>query len=446
MRIIKSALLAVALAAMALGGQSAYGQGGPAWLESCPDQGLRALAGLALEKNRDSRLSALGALEARAAFGMAQSAARPGEAGGPAWWERAGGPGLSVGETNGEALTPPVLEQGYLNDLADGPRAALEAYLGAVESGREARESLSLRVAGAYLAARLAAERLALAEAHLTGLRGALETSEAMADAGLTDRMGAGSARGLVFGAEAILSDRKADLALAGIDLAYLVGDFGGLDLPDGLGLANWPGLPLPGGLSLGPPPGAGPEGGLALGDWPEPALPGELDPGALREGPAVRAAERGLMAAYANGGEAWAALFPEVSLTGKGEAGFNPGLNRARLDLADIRKAMAVATYEKTVQAAFREASRALALRDGLAGRLAAQENLVASKRTELEMARERFRAGVIDVRALAGALGGVLEAESALLGTKKDKILNDLAIMAAFGLGFQEAPAQSD
>src|SRR5690606_35150956 len=48
----------------------------------------------------------------------------------------------------------------------------------------------------------------------------------------------------------------------------------------------------------------------------------------------------------------------------------FDAGRNRANLDLAEVRRDLAVADYEKTIQTALREVADALAAREELAGR----------------------------------------------------------------------------
>ena len=146
--------------------------------------------------------------------------------------------------------------------------------------------------------------------------------------------------------------------------------------------------------------------------------LPAEV----LLRRPDVLAAEQQLIAANANIGAARAAFFPNISLTGSagtasgslsglfdsgsGAWSFQPsivfplfdaGRNSANLDIANARKVIAVAEYEKTIQQAFREVADLLSARDKLAEQLAAQQANAEAQNHLLRLVEARYQAGIV-------------------------------------------------
>jgi len=168
----------------------------------------------------------------------------------------------------------------------------------------------------------------------------------------------------------------------------------------------------LPDGLSLL-------EQGLAAALAP--GLPSEI----LLLRPDVMAADKSLRAAHANIDAARAAFLPKIMLTaGIGVASqglstlfngaawnfapsltlpiFNGGKLAASVDLAEVRKDIAVAEYEKTIQLAFREVADLLSARSSLSKQMqSAQINERAQmKRLEIAMARNKVGlTGYLDV-----------------------------------------------
>lgn len=138
---------------------------------------------------------------------------------------------------------------------------------------------------------------------------------------------------------------------------------------------------------------------------------------------PDIRAAEHQLRSRNASIGAARAAFFPRITLTGQlgtssaqladlfgagqGSWSFAPqivlpifdgGRNRANLDLATVRKDIAVAQYAKAIQTAFREVSDALAATDTLRREEASRQALAQSSGEALRLSEARYRAGVDD------------------------------------------------
>lgn len=134
-------------------------------------------------------------------------------------------------------------------------------------------------------------------------------------------------------------------------------------------------------------------------------------------------AAEHRLRSQNASIGAARAAFFPRISLTGlfgvssaelsdlfgsdQHSWSFSPqltlpifdaGRNSANLDLAKVRKDIAVAAYEQTIQVAFREVSDALVATDTLRREERAQQVLALSSTERLRLSQARYQHGVDD------------------------------------------------
>jgi multidrug efflux system outer membrane protein len=148
------------------------------------------------------------------------------------------------------------------------------------------------------------------------------------------------------------------------------------------------------------------------------------------------------LLAANANIGAARAAFFPRIALTASASTAsreidglfksgsdawsftpsislpiFDYGRNSSNLDLATVRKNIAVADYERTVQQAFREVADLLVARDQLAEQLKAVEAQERSQQRAADIAQARYRQGV-------GSFLEVLDAQRQLFTVQQSLI----------------------
>lgn len=184
--------------------------------------------------------------------------------------------------------------------------------------------------------------------------------------------------------------------------------------------------------------------------------MPSEL----LTNRPDIRAAEHRLQGRNANIGAARAAFFPRIALTGMyGSASaefsdlfssgqrawafapqitipiFNAGRNKANLDLARLRKDMAVAAYEQSIQNAFREVSDALVSMDTLKREEAAQQVLVNSTATSLRLSEARYQSGADDHLRLLDAQRTDFASQMALVEIQTQRQISQTALFRALG-----------
>jgi multidrug efflux system outer membrane protein len=118
----------------------------------------------------------------------------------------------------------------------------------------------------------------------------------------------------------------------------------------------------------------------------------------------------------------------------------FAGGANKAGLDSARAGQGIAVATYEKTVQTAFREVADALAVRDTIADRVSAQERLVAAAADSQRLARARKDAGIDSSLTLLDAQRTLYSAQQGLIAARLIRATNLVTLYKVLGGG---APA---
>jgi NodT family efflux transporter outer membrane factor (OMF) lipoprotein len=186
------------------------------------------------------------------------------------------------------------------------------------------------------------------------------------------------------------------------------------------------------------------------------PGLPAEV----LLQRPDLRAAEQRLQATAFDVGAARAARFPRLTLTASAgtrssdldgllRSGsslfslapsldlplFDLGLRQAQVDAAQASQREALAQYEAALQAAFREVADALAVRDSLAERLAAQQAQVAAANRSLELATQSYRLGAVGQLELLDAERQQAAAEQGLLALRQTEQSNRVALLRALG-----------
>ena len=370
------------------------------WPLFVTDAALRSLVELALTNNRDLRQSLLNVEAARALYRIQRADQLPGVGlqGGsarqrlPADLSGSGRAGVQGSYQVGLGVT--AFELDLFGRVRNLSQAALEDYLATEEAAHAARISLVAEVIAAYLTRQGAEQRLRLTEQTLATREVSLRLASERRRAGTATALDYQEALGLTEQSRAEQARIDREFRQADNALTLLVGVS---DLSPHLPQRRDQRVLLVQELAAG--------------------TPSDL----LIHRPDILAAEHRLRARYADIGAARAAFFPQISLTGLfGTAStdlsdlfrsgqrtwsfapqltlpiFNAGRNRANLDLATVRRDIAVADYEKAIQTAFREVSDALAATDTLRREEAARQTLAAASSEALRLAEARWRAGV--------------------------------------------------
>ena len=373
------------------------------WPDHFTDPHLRALISAALENNRDLRIATARIAEARAQYGIQQADRLPNfnvSAGRNASLTPAGASAFTANAINSQRYDAGIslvsFELDFWGRVASLSEAAKAGYLATEAAQRAFRLSLIADVANAYLSLLELRERAQLAAA-TAGTRGEYrELTARRRDLGVSSDLDFLQAEGAY---QATLAER-ANLERQQAAAANL------LDLLVGQPVAQMKDLPAARSLS---------EQGIS------PDLIAGLPAEVLLHRPDVLAAEQKLIAANANIGAARAAFLPRITLTGSvgtasrtlaglfdagsGAWSFQPALTlplfdagrtSANVDVAEARKIIAVAEYEKTIQQAFREVADLLNAREKLAEQLAAQQANADAQNRRLHLVEARYGVGI--------------------------------------------------
>ena len=414
-----------------------------AWQAYFADARLQAMIAQALASNRDIRIAALRVEEARAAYGIQRAEQFPTVALGaegsrtrvPGDLSLTGRPMTSAQYQVGLNVSAWELDfWGRVRSLKD---SALQTLLASDEARRAVGVALVAQVANGYLGLRELDERVALARATVDSRAESLRIFTRRFEVGSISKLDLTQVETLLSQALSLSAQLEQARAVQAHALAQLVG--GPVDLaPDTRRFDD---------ASVLQPLHAG--------------LPSAL----LTQRPDLVAAEHQLRAAQANIGAARAAFFPTISLTaaygtasaelsglfdsGSGAWNFAPrlvlpifdaGRIRANMDLAEVRRDVAVANYEKSVQGAFREVADALSNRRWLALQVDIGKTTLAAQSERARLAKLRYDNGAAPYLEVLDAQRDLLTVEQQLVQTRRALLSSQVSLYAALGGG---APA---
>lgn len=396
------------------------------------DERLRKVVGIALTGNRSLQASAAAVERVRAQYRIAEAGRLPTvNVGASASRQETGG---STSTSYSVNLGLASYEIDLFNRLASLEGAALARYLAEQETQRSARLSLVAEVTNAWLTLAAEQQRLALARQLRDSQQRTLALTEERYRLGAVAGLERARARTAFEAARGDATRALGAVTQARLQLELLAGQ----PLPDTL---------LPAAQDL--------QSVTAL-----PALPGGLPAEVLLQRPDLRAAEQQLQAAAFDVGAARAARFPRLTLTAsagtrspeldglfKSGSGvwsllpqldlplFDGGARAAQVDASQASRRQALASYEAALQSAFREVADALAVRDGLAERLDAQQAQVAAAAQSLRLAEDSYRLGGSSQLELLDAQRQLASAQQGLVTLRQTEQANRVTLLRALG-----------
>ena len=409
------------------------------WREFFTDERLRKVIETALKNNRDLRVAALNMERARALYGIRRAELLPTvDADGSGSRQRvpadlsSGGKAATTTQY-GVKLGISSWEIDFFGRIRSLKDAALQEYLATEQARRGAHLLLVSEVATAYLTFAADRENLGLARSTLETQQAAYRLIRKRIDAGLSNELDLRQAQTRVDAArvDAALYSRLAAQDENAMNL--LVGS----KVP-----TEW----LPDNLSLVSP-------------------TREISPGVSSEvllrRPDILQAELLLKAADANIGAARAALFPRISLTtafgtasselsglfksGSESWNFSPQVvvpifdARAwsALDAIKVEREIAVARYEKSIQAAFREVADTLAVRGTVEDQLSAQRSLVEAASETYRLSDLRYTKGIDSFLGVLDAQRSLYAAQQGLISIRLAKFASQVRLYEVMGGG---------
>ena len=406
------------------------------WREFFVDARLQEIIAQALANNRDLRIAMLNVERARGLYRV-QRADRVPSVGVNANLVRTGGD-APVRDTYTVGLGVTEFELDLFGRVRNLSEAALQRYFAEEEARRSAQLTLIAEVANAYLTLAADQEQLRVVQATLRTREEFFEITRKRYEFGAVSALDLSQSRTQIEAARADVARYAGHVIQSTNALQLLVG--APIDpelLPDALGQSVTGLAPLP------------------------PGLPSEV----LLRRPDVLAAEHQLRAYNANIGAARAAFFPSITLTGSvgsvsnelstlfdGGTGvwtfvpqvnlpiFEGGRLRANLAVAQADRDIALARYERSIQAGFREAADALALTATLADQRSARQATVDAAAEADRLSRARYEAGRDSYLVLLESQRTLYLAQQALVTTQLAEQSNRVTLYKALGGGWRE------
>ena len=415
------------------------------WRAFFPDPQLQYLITRALENNRDLRIAAGRVQEARALFGIARADLGP-------TFNLLGSGNLTRTSSDLSGVGAPLTSQRYdlsmsgvsfeldfWGRVASLSEAARMAYLATEESKRSVYLSLIADVAMSYLSILQFQELLTAEESIVATRQASLGLIQKGLQIGAANDFDYQQASSLLESSLGTLASYQNQQSVARNRLNFLVGNVS-FDLNTEVRLEH-----------------------QGLDTVLDPGLPADV----LLMRPDVMAAEQRMLASHANIAAARAAFLPKVVLTaGLGLASqglmglfsggawsfqpivsmplFDGGRSAAGVELAEARKAIAVAEYERTIQLAFREVADLLSERTSLARQVQSSHANIKAQARRLEIAQGRHQAGVSGYLDVLEAQRELIAAQQYAAQVRRAQLDSTVQLYKALGGGRDVGPSR--
>lgn len=410
------------------------------WRDFFVEPRLQKVIDLALSNNRDLRVAVLNIEKTRAQYQIQRAELFPhidGTATGSVQRlsdDQSGNGKAHVARQYSVGLGVSSYELDLFGRVRSLKDQALEQYLATEQARRAVQVSLVAEVANAWLTLAADRERLKLAQETLRSQQESYQLIKSRFEAGASSQLDVRQAQTGVETARGDSALFTARLAQAENALNLLVGTPISPDLlPAELGAVT------------------------ALQNIPA-GLPSDV----LLGRPDILQAESLLKASNANIGAARAAFFPSISLntsfgtasaklTDLFQAGsaawsfvpqirvplFDAGANMANLEAAKAERDIAVAQYEKAIQAAFREVADTLADWGTLGEQLAAQQALSEATADSYRLSEARYNKGVDSYLVVLDSQRSTYSAEQNLISVRLARLANQVTLYKVLGGG---------
>ena len=415
-----------------------------AWQDFFNDPKLKKIIETALDNNRDLRIAALTVEKARAQYGIRRAELFPALDASGAWTKQRRSSDLI------EPGQPRTVEQysadlgiaaweidffGRIRSLKD---QALEEYMATEQACRSAQIALISEVAGTWLTLAADKERLNLARSTYKSQQDSYNLIQGNYETGLATRIDLRRAQ------------TQADVAQRDVQryIQLVAQDQNALELLAGTQVAE---AMLPDNLSS---------------ITPVNEIKAGLSSQVLLSRPDIVAAEHRLKGAYAFIGAARAAFFPRISLTaamgtasddlsglfgsGSDTWNFAPGITMpifdpriwAALRVSKADREIILATYEKTIQTAFRETADTLAVQGTIDRQVASQKSVVEATTETYSLSDERYNLGIDGYLSVLDAHRSLYAQQQILISLQLAKMSNQVNLYTVLGGG---GPLQS-